>query len=75
MTEPSDQKTLIDKAGKESSESPNGNHHPRNTLNDLTGKEWIRFTRSWFVCNPKSRRGVEFLHPAKFPEEMVRAVR
>ena len=21
----------------------------RNDLNDLTGKEWIKFTRTWFV--------------------------
>ena len=22
-----------------------------NHLNDLTGKEWIKFTRTWFVCD------------------------
>ncbi|MFQ6060260.1 MAG: DNA methyltransferase [Thermoplasmata archaeon] len=48
-----------------------GSYHPGNTLNDLTGKEWIKFTRSWFVCNPKPRKESEILHPAKFPEEMI----
>lgn len=47
--------------------------HPRNDLNDLTGKEWIKFTRTWFVCDsPRywKNRPTE-LHPARFPEEMV----
>ena len=46
---------------------------PRNDLNDLTGKEWIKFTRTWFVCDsPRywQNRDTE-LHPARFPEEMV----
>ena len=45
----------------------------RNDLNDLTGKEWIKFTRTWFVCDsPRywQNRQTE-LHPARFPEEMV----
>src|SRR3990172_7779476 len=42
-----------------------------NTLNELTGKEWIKFTKSWFVCNPAPRNEEEVQHPAKFPEEMV----
>lgn len=47
--------------------------HPRNTLNDLTGKEWLRFTRSWDIWDSKRyhrNRNTE-LHPARFPEEMV----
>lgn len=45
----------------------------RNDLNDLTGKEWIKFTRTWFVCDsPRYWRNKETeLHPARFPEEMV----
>jgi len=45
----------------------------RNDLNDLTGKEWIRFTRTWFVCDsPRYWRNRDTeLHPARFPEEMV----
>lgn len=47
--------------------------HPRNELNDLTGKEWIKFTKSWFVCDsPRYHRNRDVeLHPARFPEEMV----
>jgi DNA modification methylase len=48
-------------------------HHPRNLLNDLTGRDWLKFTKSWFICD--SHRGVKNkpteLHPARFPEEMV----
>ncbi|MCI4352293.1 MAG: hypothetical protein L3K14_02755 [Thermoplasmata archaeon] len=47
--------------------------HPfpaRRRLNDLTGTEWIRFTKSWFVANPPRRTPSERSHPAKFPEEL-----
>jgi len=46
---------------------------PRNDLNDLTGKEWIKFTRTWFVCDsPRYWRNRDTeLHPARYPEEMV----
>ena len=45
----------------------------RNELNDLSGKEWIRFTRTWFVCDSPRywRNRPTELHPARFPEEMV----
>jgi DNA modification methylase len=45
----------------------------RNDLNDLTGTEWIKFTRTWFVCDsPRyfKNKSTE-LHPARYPEEMV----
>ncbi len=42
-----------------------------NKLNDLTGKEWIKFTRSWFIHRPPRRKEDEILHPAKFPETLV----
>lgn len=42
-------------------------------FNDLTGSEWIRFTRSWFVCNPPRRKRGEVEHPAKFPEAVADA--
>ncbi|MHB9027022.1 MAG: DNA methyltransferase [Armatimonadota bacterium] len=47
--------------------------HPRNLLNDLTGTEWIKFTRTWFVCDsPRYHRNRKTeLHPARFPEELV----
>lgn len=41
-----------------------------NKLNDLSGKDWIRFTKSWFILRPK-RRDKKILHPASFPEELV----
>jgi len=45
----------------------------RNDLNDLSGREWIKFTRTWFVCDsPRYHRNKDTeLHPARFPEEMV----
>jgi len=39
----------------------------------LTGKEWIKFTRTWFVCDsPRyhANKPTE-LHPARYPEELV----
>lgn len=42
-----------------------------NKLNDLTSREWIKFTKSWFVHNPPRRAAGELLHPAKFPETLV----
>lgn len=43
----------------------------KNKLNDLTGKEWIKFTKSWFVHHPPRRKENEILHPAKFPETLA----
>lgn len=43
----------------------------RNRLNDLTGREWALFTKSWFIHNPPPRSKKEILHPAKFPESMI----
>src|SRR2546422_11244846 len=48
-----------------------GVYDRRNKLNDLTGKEWAQFTRSWFTHNPEPRKNDEILHPAKFPESMI----
>ena len=45
--------------------------HPRNQLNALTGREWLRFTRSWFVHNPPRRSASQVRHPAKYPEGLV----
>jgi hypothetical protein len=45
----------------------------RPLLNDLSGKEWVRFTKSWFVANPPRRTASERSHPAKFPEELCEA--
>ena len=43
----------------------------KNKLNNLTGKEWIKFTKSWFIVNPKRRTKDSVNHPGKFPEELV----
>lgn len=44
-----------------------------NLLNDLTGTEWIKSTKSWFICDSHRyrRNQATELHPARFPEEMV----
>lgn len=44
----------------------------RNGLNELTGKEWIKFTKSWFIHNPERRPDKKLLHPASFPESLIR---
>jgi DNA modification methylase len=43
-----------------------------NKLNELSGKEWIKFTKSWFIHNPPRRENSKMLHPACFPETLVR---
>jgi DNA modification methylase len=48
-----------------------GRYNAMNKLNDLTGKEWIKFSKSWFVHRPPRRKEEELLHPAKFPESLV----
>ena len=49
-----------------------GKLSPYNKLNNLTGKEWIKFTKSWFVHVPPRRKDNEILHPAKYPESLVK---
>ncbi|NJD21417.1 MAG: site-specific DNA-methyltransferase [Melioribacter sp.] len=48
-----------------------GRLNKNNKLNDLTGKEWLKFTKSWFIHRPPRRKEDEILHPAKFPESLV----
>lgn len=43
----------------------------RSPLNGLDARSWMRFTRSWFVCNPPPRKRDQVRHPAKFPEAMA----
>ena len=52
--------------------SDRGRFHPGNVLNDLTGKEWLQATRTWFVADSRRyhRNKDTELHPARFPEEM-----
>ena len=49
-----------------------GTYHNDNKLNELTSKEWIKFTRTWFVHYPAARKDDEILHPAKFPESLAK---
>ena len=70
----------------------------KNELNELSGTEWIKFTkswavydlagnkvtsynrpdtrkvgnRSWFIHNPPPREPDKILHPASFPETMIK---
>lgn len=48
-----------------------GKFNTNNKLNDLTGKEWLKFTKSWFIHRPPRRKDDEVLHPAKYPESLV----
>lgn len=43
-----------------------------NRLNNLDGKSWVKATKSWFVINPPRRTQTQIIHPAKFPEALVR---
>ena len=44
---------------------------PRNRLNNLDAKKWLKFQKSWFVHNPPPRRPEVLPHPAKFPETLA----
>jgi len=60
-------------ATRRKARSGDGRVHKRNTLNDLTGREWIKSTKSWLVCDSQRyhrNRDTE-LHPARYPEELV----
>lgn len=42
-------------------------------LNELSSKEWVRHTKSWFICDGKPSdisNDIE-LHPASFPPELI----
>lgn len=49
-----------------------GKYNIKNKLNNLTGKEWIKFSKSWFIHRPIRRKNNEILHPAKFPESLAK---
>jgi len=42
-------------------------------FNGLEIRTWMRFTRSWFICNPPPRRKTVLKHPAKFPEAVAQS--
>ena len=44
----------------------------KKALNNLTGKEWIKFSKSWFTLSRgRSDKQRTSLHPATFPAELV----
>ena len=43
----------------------------KKTLNDLTGKEWIKFSKSWFTLNRVSVIRKEHLYIRNIPAELV----
>ncbi len=43
-----------------------------NKMNDLSNKDWLKFQKSWFVHNPPPRKKNVLLHPAKYPETLVK---
>jgi len=49
-----------------------GRYNSNNKLNNLTGKQWIKFTKSWFIHNPPPRKDKKILHPASFPETLIK---
>ena len=61
----------IDYTGNSEIGNGEGKYHDYNRLNNLTSKEWIKFQKSWFIVNPKSRKKDVMMHPAKFPEELI----
>jgi DNA modification methylase len=51
-----------------------GIFHERNTLNDLTGKEWLRHTKSWIIKDGKPSDIPKEIknHPASFPPDLAK---
>jgi DNA modification methylase len=54
-----------------SEEGKPGRYDPRNTLNDLTGKDWLLLTCSYWITEPGPLDKTAYRHPAPF---MVRDV-
>ena len=54
-----------------SEENKPGRYDERNTLNDLTGKDWLRLTGSFWFSEPSVEDKLAYAHPAPF---MVRDV-
>ena len=43
-----------------------GRYDPRNQLNDLTGKEWLKLTKSFWISETCADDKAAFGHPAPF---------
>lgn len=50
-----------------------GKYSERNSLNDLTGKEWLRHTKSWLIVDGKPSDIPDEIkdHPASFPPDLI----
>ena len=53
--------------------SNKGNFTPKNKLNDLTGKQWIRHTKSWLIVDGTSKEISKEIqnHPASYPPSLA----
>ena len=53
--------------------SQKGNFSKKNTLNDLTGKQWLQHTKSWVIIDGKSRDISKEIknHPASYPPSLA----
>lgn len=51
---------------KKDDEKQEGKYDPRNQLNDLTGKEWIKLTKSFWLSEKCADDKAAFGHPAPF---------
>ena len=47
-------------------ENQPGRYDPRNTLNDLTGREWLLLTKSFWETEPSTLDKTAYSHPAPF---------
>lgn len=53
--------------------STEGKYHFGNTLNDLTGKQWLRHTKSWLIVDGKREEMTHEIrnHPASYPPSLA----
>ncbi len=51
-----------------------GDYNKKNKLNDLTGKEWLRHTKSWLVVDGKPSDIPDEIkdHPASYPPDLAK---
>ncbi|MFX1451671.1 MAG: DNA methyltransferase, partial [Promethearchaeota archaeon] len=51
-----------------------GDYNEKNQLNDLTGKEWLRHTKSWLVIDGKPSDIPDEIkdHPASYPPDLAK---